>query len=98
VAVIARAAEIDALGRHWEESRPTFFRRTSVEVCRAIASVDEPNRKKILERHVARIEDHRLRRAFRAAMDLEQSPSCAKTRRPGLWDGLSRRRPPRSAE
>lgn len=86
--VIAVADEIDALGRHWEKPAPSFFRRTTSEVCKAIVSVDDPRRKQILERHLAQIDDLRLRQALRAVLDLQESSSSTKSKRQGLWDGL----------
>jgi hypothetical protein len=91
-AAFAMADEIDALGLRWRPSAPSFFRRTSDEVCQAIVALDDPKRAAVLESHVARIDDPRLRRAFRAAIELEQTspPASAKTRRRNLWVGLRR--------
>jgi hypothetical protein len=71
-AVLAIADEIDALGLSWRPSAPSFFLRTSREVCRAITALDDPRRTTILKSHIARIDDSRLRRAFRAAVDLKE--------------------------
>jgi hypothetical protein len=89
-AAIALADEMDALGLHWRPSAPSFFRRTSDELCRAITARDDPGRATILKRHLARIEDARLRRAFQAAVDLaEPSPSGSARLKPrDLWTGL----------
>jgi hypothetical protein len=72
-AALAIADEIDALGLSWRPSAPSFFRRTSREVCKAIIALDDPTRARILKTHIARIEDPRLRRAFRAAVDSEEN-------------------------
>jgi hypothetical protein len=40
-AVFAMADEIDALGQQWRPSAPSFFRRTSGEVCKAITARDD---------------------------------------------------------
>jgi hypothetical protein len=90
-AVLAIAYEIDTLvlqGHH----APSFFRRTSSEVCAAISASDDPKRKGVLKRHLARIDDVRLRQAFQAVVDLEgRSPRASlKTKRQDLWAGLPR--------
>ncbi|HEY7662604.1 MAG TPA: hypothetical protein VH934_05730 [Xanthobacteraceae bacterium] len=88
-ATLALADEIDALGLQWRPSAPSFFRRTSAEVCRAIAAADDPRRAAVLKKHIARIDDSRLRRAFQAAVGLEQaSPPVSESKRPDLWAGL----------
>jgi hypothetical protein len=76
-AVFAMADEIDALGHQWRPSAPSFFRRTSGEVCAAISARDHPKRAAILKKHIARIDDPRLRRTFQAAVDLEQRSAPA---------------------
>jgi hypothetical protein len=75
-AALAMADEIDALGLHWRPSAPSFFRRTSAEVCKAITAFDDPKRKAILKTHLARIDNPALRRAFQAAVALEQGSPC----------------------
>lgn len=89
-AVFAMADEIDALGQQWRPSAPSFFGRTSGEVCAAIIARDDANRAAILKKHIARIDDVRLRRAFQAAVDLEQrsAPTFSKIERQSLWTGL----------
>jgi hypothetical protein len=91
-AAFAMADEIDALGLRWRPSAPSFFRRTSSEVCQAIVALDDPKRAAVLESHVARIDDPRLRRAFQAAVEVEQSLPAASsgTKRQNLWVGLRR--------
>jgi hypothetical protein len=69
--VIAMADEIDALGLQWRPSAPSFFRRRSSEVCKMITALDDPRRATVLKRHIARIDDPRLRHAFQAAVDIE---------------------------
>jgi hypothetical protein len=88
-AALAMADEIDALGQRWRPSAPTFFRRTSGEVCKAIIALEAPHRAAILKTHIARIDDPRLRRAFRAAADLERELRPAAAEEKGhLWTGL----------
>jgi hypothetical protein len=85
-AVYAMADEIDSVGLRWRPSAPSFFRRTSHELCDAIVDND-PHRHAVLARHLARIDDPRLQRAFAAAVDLRQPPSTDVKRR-GLWAGV----------
>jgi hypothetical protein len=91
-AVFAMADEIDALGHQWRPSAPSFFRRTSGEVCAAISARDHPKRAAILKKHIARIDDPRLRRTFQAAVDLEQgsAPAACKKKGQDVWAGLRR--------
>jgi hypothetical protein len=70
-AAFAMADEIDALGHQWRPSAPSFFRRTSDEVCKMVIALDDPRRATVLKKHIARIDDSRLRRAFHAAVALE---------------------------
>jgi len=51
-AALAMADEIDALGLCWRPSAPSFFRRTTAELCQAIIAVDDPSRAAILKSHV----------------------------------------------
>jgi hypothetical protein len=53
-------------------NRRASFRRTSSEVCKMIIALDDLRRTPILKRHIARIDDSRLRRAFHAAVDVER--------------------------
>jgi hypothetical protein len=86
----AMADEIDALGRRWRPSAPGFFRRTTDEVCKAMGAPDDAKRATILKKHLARIDDPRLRRAFAAAAGIEQTRSPASSKIDGerLWAGL----------
>jgi hypothetical protein len=89
-AASALADEIDALGLRWRPLAPSFFRRTSAEVCKAITAPDDPRRAMILTRHIGRIDDPRLRHAFQAAVECEQAspPAPSDTKRRKLWAGL----------
>src|SRR5262245_47549961 len=89
-AVFAMADELDALGHRWRPSAPNFFRRTSSEVCQMIIARDDPRRAAILKRHITRIDDPRLRRAFQAAVELERGSPTApyKEKCRDLWAGL----------
>jgi hypothetical protein len=86
--VLSLANEIDSPGPQQKQSAPTFFRRTSSEICTAIITHDDPKRDDILTGHLARIDDLRLRRAFHAAIDLADRPPQAIAR--NLWAGLAR--------
>jgi hypothetical protein len=71
--VLAIADELDSLSGGWRPTSPSFFLRTSNEVCDAICAPDEGYSTAQLRKHIARIDDPRLRRAFRAAVGLEQT-------------------------
>ena len=89
-ATLALADEIDARGLEWRPSAPSFFRRTSNDVCKAIASLDDPKRAAILKRHLARIDDPALRRAFRAAVNFDERAAPSQRNPRNLWFGLPR--------
>lgn len=85
-AALAMADEIDALGLDWRPSAPSFFRRTSAEVCKALVASDDAKRTAILKRFIAWIDEPRLQQAFQAAVGLEDGSS--KDHRQDLWTGL----------
>jgi len=91
-AVSAFAEELDSVGFSWRPATPSFFRRTSEEVCAAIKAEDTPKQMAVLRKHASRIVDLRLRRAFEGAVGLHQS-SCKqptlKRKESGLWNGLA---------
>jgi hypothetical protein len=94
-AVLAMADELDSLGLRWRPAAPSFFLRTSNEVCEAIIAVGDGHNNPILRRHVARIDDPRLQRAFRAAVGLrgtswppQQSAQDKGNKYRDLWKGL----------
>src|SRR5215467_9637688 len=68
-AVIAMADEMDALGLQWRPSAPSFFRRTSSEVCKMIIALDDPRRATITQKA------HRTDRRFATEAGL---PSCGR--------------------
>jgi len=84
------ADEIAALGRRWRPSAPGFFRRTTDEVCKAMGAPADANRATILKKHLARIDDPRLRRTFAAAAGIERRRSLHFSKIDGerLWAGL----------
>ena len=95
LAVLRIAREIDGLYPLQEGSTEfEFFRRTSAELCSAIL---QPNERAttVLQQHLARLDDDRLKRAFAAAIDASQ-PAVTQISRPArrrddLWKGLSSR-------
>ena len=89
-ATLALADEIDARGLEWRPSAPSFFRRTSNEVCKAITALDDPKRSAILKRHLTRIDDPALKRAFRAAVKLDEQTALSLREPQNLWLGLPR--------
>jgi hypothetical protein len=89
-AALALADEIDARGLQWRPSAPTFFRRTTQEVCKAITTLDDPKRAAILKRHLARIDDPVLKRAFRAAVNIDEQTAPTQRNARDLWFGLPR--------
>ena len=89
-AALALADEIDARGLGWRPSAPSFFRRTSNDVCKAIASLDDPKSAAILKRHLARIDNPALRRAFRAAVNFDERTAPSQRNPRNLWLGLPR--------
>lgn len=94
LAVMAIANEIDRLSpRNDGKSAFGFFRRTSAELCAAILRPDEFS-STVLQRHLARIDDGRIKRVLAAAMGADQ-PKMYSVSKPikrdnGLWRGLSR--------
>jgi hypothetical protein len=92
LAVLMMANGIDSLGRQWGRAAPTFFHRSSEEICKAIAALSDPTREAVLKKHIRRIEHPGLRRAFQAAVHCEQSAPQAPDRsnRQELWASLRR--------
>ena len=95
LAVFAAAAEIDKLGsRHTGPCGFRFFHRTSAEVCTAIVNPRHPGSTAVLGRHLDRIKDQRIRRAFVAVLEMEEAAAKPKIKsikarsREDLWKGL----------
>jgi len=97
IAVLAHAEELDSVGLWWRPTAPSFFRRTSQEVCAAIQAAGAPRQTAVLRKHISRIADPRLRRAFAAAVGLQEASvkqRALKTRKrknSDLWKGLTRK-------
>ena len=96
-AVLAHAEELDSVGVWWRPAGPSFFRRTSDEVCRAIKASGVPHQIAVLRKHISRIADPRLRWAFAAVVGLQEASvkqHALKTRKrknADLWKGLTRK-------
>jgi len=73
VTALAMADQLDSLGIGWKRAKPSFFVKTSIEVSSAILAVRDGDNNTVLRRHLARIDDPRLRRAFRAAVGLQET-------------------------
>lgn len=88
-AVLSAAAAMDRCG----SSEFSFFVKTSTELCAAIADKNDPRRNAVIKRHIARIDDRRLRRAFEAAIDWMRAAKTVSRpdpyRRSDLWQGLT---------
>jgi hypothetical protein len=91
-ATSAKADQLDGLVSGGAPSAPTFFRRTTSEICRAITALDDPAQATTLEKHIARIDDPRLRRAFQAAVGVDDATSSARSgpKKHNLWAGLEK--------
>jgi hypothetical protein len=73
-AVLVISDELDSLGAgRWRPAAPSFFVRTSNEVCKAILAVGDGHNNVVLRRQIARIDDPRLRGAFQAAVGLQHT-------------------------
>jgi hypothetical protein len=95
LAVLTIARELDNLApQHAGKPDFGFFHRTSRELCIAILQPNELTCT-VLRQYLTRIDDDRVKRAFAAAMEVDQpkpsSFSTADNRDNGLWKGLSSR-------
>ncbi|NGX96412.1 MAG: hypothetical protein G4V63_14680 [Candidatus Afipia apatlaquensis] len=102
LAVHAIATEID--GRDKRSTGFSFFRKTSVELCNAIASPQLAASPAILQRHLDRMGSGRLKQAFVATVGPCRPQPGSKLKPVGpdgqhdLWKGLpARSRSPRHA-
>jgi hypothetical protein len=71
MAALAAADELDVFEAEGRTAAPSFFNRTSRQVCEAILAPGDQHSQEVLRRHAGRIDDPRLRRAFQAAVDLQ---------------------------
>jgi hypothetical protein len=96
VLVLAEAMDLSGTARK-QQSPFEFFRRSSVDLCRAIADDADPRRAAIIRRYLKLIDDQRLRNALEAAVELsdDEKPQesgarkRARNRPRELWKGLS---------
>lgn len=95
LAVFASAAEIDRLSaQHSGPCGFRFFHRTSVEVCTAAENPRHAGSIAVLRRHLEWIKDERIKRAFMAVLELEETAmkprikSIKARSRDDLWKGL----------
>lgn len=86
------ADELDSVGTQWRPAAPRFFQKTTSEVCDAIEIAND----RILCKHLSRIDDTRIRRAFEAAVGLHRAqerqpttPKNPKRKNIDLWRGLT---------
>jgi hypothetical protein len=73
-AALALADQLDSLGMGCKRAKPGFFFKTSIEVSNAILALRDRENDNVLRTHLARIDDPRLKRAFRAAVGLHDAP------------------------
>ncbi len=95
LAALAAASEIDKSSTpHGRLAGFRFFHRTSAELCAAIAGPAGLGRAAILHRHLERMTEERMRRAFAAALEPDQvneppRKTASVGGRSGLWRGLA---------
>jgi hypothetical protein len=93
LALLAVAAELDGPGSR-PSARPAFkfFHQSSTELCHAILNPRQAGSDAVLQRHLKRSDDERLKRALAAALaiDIPRARPPAATQRPNrdLWRGL----------
>lgn len=104
-AALAMADELDSLNARWRPAAPSFFVRTSSDVCEALLSIKNGNESAILRQHASRIGDLRLRHAFEVAAGLRDEAAPPQRSRKGrnkkdrkqkagdLWKGLRKSEP-----
>jgi hypothetical protein len=97
-AVLVLAEAMDRSGpSRAQPSSFEFFRRSSVELCRAIADDTDPRRADIIRGYLKHIDSQRLRRAIEAAAELPDDDRPQETgarrrlsdRQRALWKGLA---------
>lgn len=100
LAVLAAASEINKLSLSAPQGQRgfRFFHRTSAELCAAITDPRRPSSEAVLRRHLERMTDERMRRAFAAALELDHASvpvqrTAGPHSRSGLWKGLAAARP-----
>jgi hypothetical protein len=93
-AIFALAGQLDSGLRQDHRAAPTFFVRTSKNLLCAILKPTDPQSITLLKQHSGRIDNIRLRRAFNAAVGLEEEPIALRRTHKGvrsrdnLWRNL----------
>lgn len=93
---LAAASEIDRSGSR-QSGDFHFFHRTSAELCEAVAH-PRPDNRHLLRRHLERLSDQRVKRAFAAIFDLDQAITdraalkLRQRKRPDSWEGTHNRK------
>lgn len=85
------AAEMDRLGASTTKSGFSYFTRTSTKLCDCIVAKYDLDKLTVLRLHIEKIDDHRLRRAFKGVL-FEKHNEPARSRkldRQYLWKGLA---------
>jgi hypothetical protein len=102
-AALAMADELDSVSPRWRPAAPSFFSRTSSDVCEALLSAKKGTENAILRQHASRIDDLRLRLAFEVAAGLHAEAKPHQQGRKGrkgkgrkktagdLWKGLRKK-------
>ena len=97
-AVLVVAEAIDRLGvARNQQASLEFFRRSSIQFCRAMVDTADPQRAAVIPRFLDHIDDQRLRRALRAAIEFRDEVGSQQTaaksrlndRQRELWKGLT---------
>jgi hypothetical protein len=96
LALLAIAAELDAPGaRPFARPAFKFFHKASAELCQAIVNPQLPGSEAVLQRHLKRCDDDRLKRAFAAVLAIdtlrEKPPARPSKQNHDLWRGLAPR-------
>lgn len=95
VAALTITADMDRGESVSHGSGLTFFVRTTIKLCDAIAAKDDPDAIATLRAYLRQIEHLPLRRAFEAALDLDLIPTKRhkpfNRSRDYLWKGLPTR-------
>ncbi len=88
---LAAATELDKSGSQTLKNPAFgFFHRTSRQLCIAIQAPRMRTNCAILQEHIARLEDNRIRRTFAAAVELEAKKKTRGSRRANnIWRGLN---------
>jgi hypothetical protein len=90
-AVMAKAADMDRLGKRNGPSQFAYFVRTSVEFCNPVVDQRIIDKAEVLRGHLRKIDDERLRRSLEAALTWTKQAQPRHRCRDNLWKGLAAR-------